>query len=27
MDRMAASANHFGFEFDAEAVDGLLDGV
>jgi para-aminobenzoate synthetase/4-amino-4-deoxychorismate lyase len=27
MDRMAASADHFGFEFDAEAVDGLLDGV
>ena len=27
MDRMAASAYHFGFEFDAEAVDELLDGV
>ena len=27
VDRMAASADHFGFEFDAAAVDALLDGV
>ena len=27
MDRMAASADHFGFEFDVEGVDRLLDGV
>jgi len=27
VDRMAASATHFGFEFDAAGVDDLLDGV